>query len=89
MKPTDNQWAVQDAKARFSEFLDACLSDGPQTVTRRGNKAAVLVPIAEYERLTAGSRKSLKDLLTTDASRFDLALPARGKLSRRTLTQET
>jgi toxin FitB len=36
-------WPVQDAKARFSEFLDACLSEGPQMVTRRGAEAAVLV----------------------------------------------
>ncbi len=36
-------WPVQDAKARFSEFLDACLTEGPQMVTRRGTEAAVLV----------------------------------------------
>ena len=28
-------WQVYDAKARFSEFLDATLRDGPQVVTRR------------------------------------------------------
>ena len=28
-------WAVQDAKAHFSEFLQASLSEGPQLVTRR------------------------------------------------------
>lgn len=38
-------WPVQDAKARFSEFLDACITEGPQVVTRRGTEAAVLVPI--------------------------------------------
>ena len=27
---------VQDAKARFSEFLEASLTEGPQVVTRRG-----------------------------------------------------
>jgi len=37
-------WPVQDAKARFSQFLDACLVEGPQMVTRRGAEAAVLVP---------------------------------------------
>ena len=26
-------WPVQDAKARFSEFLEACMADGPQMVT--------------------------------------------------------
>ena len=35
-------WPVQDAKARFSEFLEKCLTDGPQMVTRRGAEAAVL-----------------------------------------------
>jgi hypothetical protein len=29
-------WPVQDTKARFSEFLEACLTTGPQMVTKRG-----------------------------------------------------
>ncbi len=40
-------WPVQDAKARFSEFLETCLIDGPQMVTRRGSEAAVLVSAEE------------------------------------------
>lgn len=36
-------WPVQEAKARFSEFLEACIADGPQMVTKRGAEAAVLV----------------------------------------------
>jgi antitoxin Phd len=38
-------WQVQDAKARFSELLDAAIEKGPQIVTRRGVEAAVLVPL--------------------------------------------
>jgi hypothetical protein len=34
------RWAVQDAKARFSEMLDACLAEGPQMVTRGGGGGA-------------------------------------------------
>lgn len=30
-------WPVQDAKARFSEFLETCLAEGPQMVTKRGS----------------------------------------------------
>jgi prevent-host-death family protein len=41
-------WAVQDAKARFSEFLQACLTSGPQLVTRRGQEATVLVPVSQW-----------------------------------------
>ena len=44
-------WPVQDAKARFSEVLDLCQTEGPQVVTKRGAEAAVLVPIAEWRRL--------------------------------------
>jgi len=30
-----NSWQSQDAKARFSEFLEAAIKKGPQIVTRR------------------------------------------------------
>ncbi|NBP27511.1 MAG: type II toxin-antitoxin system Phd/YefM family antitoxin [Betaproteobacteria bacterium] len=83
MKSTQNSWAVQDAKARFSEFLDACLRHGPQTVTRRGAREAVLVPIREYERLKSGSKPSLKDLLLTGEHRFEIEITARGQSRRR------
>ena len=29
-------WQVQEAKAKFSEFLDKALREGPQVVSRRG-----------------------------------------------------
>lgn len=76
-------WPVQDAKARFSEFLDACERDGPQVVTRRGKEAAVLVPMIEWRRLCQSARPSLKALLMTDFGRFELPMPARGRLRRR------
>lgn len=56
-------WAVQYAKARFSEFLDACMSEGPQVATRRGVETAVMVPIEKWRRLLAAARPSLKQLL--------------------------
>ncbi|WP_066520127.1 type II toxin-antitoxin system Phd/YefM family antitoxin [Sphingobium cloacae] len=76
-------WPVQDAKARFSELLDACLRDGPQLVTRRGNDAAVLVPASEWRRLQDAAKPTLKELLLADAARIDLPLPARGRMRRR------
>ena len=79
-----NTWPVQDAKARFSELLDACVSEGPQVVTRRGSETAVLVPIAEWKRLRDAARPSLKELLLSASARANLALPARGSAKRRT-----
>lgn len=76
-------WPVQDAKARFSELLDACLNEGPQLVTRRGANAAVLVPAREWERLTRLARPTLKELLLSEEARGELHIPARGTLRRR------
>jgi antitoxin Phd len=76
-------WPVQDAKARFSEFLDSCLSQGPQMVTKRGAEAAVLVSAQEWRRLQTAARPSLKQLLLSDQARTaDLARP-RGQAKRR------
>lgn len=75
-------WRVQDAKARFSEFVRASLTQGPQVVTLRGVETAVLVPIAEWRRLTA-SRPSLKELLLAEEGRAEALAPPRGKLRRR------
>jgi prevent-host-death family protein len=79
-------WPVQDAKARFSEFLDACLSDGPQLVTRRGAEAAVLLPVAEWRRLQANARPSLKELLLSDEARTEHLTPKRHNPRRRPVT---
>lgn len=78
-----NSWPVQDAKARFSELLDACISEGPQLVTRRGAETAVLITVAEWERLNSGARPSLKELLLTQEAPVEFELPARGNAKRR------
>ncbi|MCC6173207.1 MAG: type II toxin-antitoxin system Phd/YefM family antitoxin [Gammaproteobacteria bacterium] len=76
-------WPVQDAKARFSEFLQASLKHGPQMVTLRGSEAAVLVPVEEWRRLNARARRGLKSVLLSAEARGDLDLAPRGRLRRR------
>jgi antitoxin Phd len=43
-------WSVQDAKNRFSEVVKAARRT-PQTVTKHGKPAVVVVDVAEYERM--------------------------------------
>jgi antitoxin Phd len=43
-------WSVQDAKNRFSELIEAARRT-PQTVTKHGKPAVVVVDVMEYERL--------------------------------------
>ena len=70
------EWQVQEAKARFSEFLAASMEEGPQVVTKRGVQAAVLVPIEEWRRLERAAKPSLKDLLLAPSPRTETLIPA-------------
>jgi antitoxin Phd len=76
-------WQVQDAKARFSEFLDATIKKGPQIVTRRGIETAVLVPIEEWNRLQNAARPGLKALLLAPEARFENLLTENRKVRHR------
>lgn len=73
-----NIWPEQDAKARFSELLDVCMKEGPQMVSRRGIEVAILIPIADWNRLNRSASPSLKSLLLSDEGRGELLLPKRG-----------
>jgi len=77
-------WALQDAKARFSELVDETLKKGPQIVTRRGVETVVVVAMEEWKKLRANSRPTLKDLLLGDGPRFDDDfVPPRGRVRSR------
>ena len=61
----ERSWSVQDAKNRFSEVVEAARRK-PQTVTKHGKPAVVVVDVAEYERLQRLERvqaPSFADLL--------------------------
>jgi len=76
-------WQVQDAKARFSELLEATVKQGPQVVTRRGIETAVLVPIEEWHRLRKAARPGLKAWLLAPSPRFEKLIPERHSFRRR------
>ena len=46
-----SSWALQDAKNRFSAVVNAAIEGNPQSVTRRGKPAVVVIAAEEYERL--------------------------------------
>jgi prevent-host-death family protein len=45
-----HRWTVAQAKARFSELIERTRTQGPQTITRNGRAAAVVVSAMEWER---------------------------------------
>ena len=48
-------WTVAEAKAKFSELIEKARSGAPQTITRNGRTAAVVVAAEEWERKTKRS----------------------------------
>jgi prevent-host-death family protein len=43
-------WSVAEAKARLSEVIDRALKEGPQSITRNGRPAVVVVSSTEWTR---------------------------------------
>lgn len=45
------RWALQDAKARFSEVVRKAKTEGPQRITVHGREEVVVVSAEEYRRV--------------------------------------
>ena len=78
------RWPVQDAKSKFSEFLDTTLAEGPQIVTKRGVETAVFLPIEQWRKLERMTRPDLKELLLAPEARTDDLTPPRRQRRHRT-----
>jgi antitoxin Phd len=66
MRKTARNWSVQDARARFSEVIDAALRGQPQRVARRGKDAVVVISEAEWNGGAPSAPKmTLGEFLTT------------------------
>jgi prevent-host-death family protein len=46
-------WQLQEAKNKFSHVVDEAQTNGPQVITRRRRKVAVVLSMGEYQKLTA------------------------------------
>jgi prevent-host-death family protein len=66
-------WQLQDAKNRLSELVQRARSEGPQTITLRGARAAVVLSATAYDRLVAGRPTLVDHLLSGPAWDDELA----------------
>jgi antitoxin Phd len=71
-------WQLQEAKARLSEVIETAKKDGPQIITQRGVKSAVIVPFDEWENAQKAKGKTLLEILQS-GPQFDLQIPPRGQ----------
>ena len=56
------EWQLQYAKNQFSKLVQTARTQGPQNVTLRGERAAVVLSASDYDALTA-ARPNLVDCL--------------------------
>jgi len=68
-KMSAGTWTVAEAKSKFSEVIERAQSAGPQSITRNGRKAVVVVAAEEWERKTKR---------TGNLAEFFAASPLRG-----------
>jgi len=53
VRKIQQEWQLQEAKARFSEVFRLAREGGPQRVTKHGREAVVVIDAEEYARLAA------------------------------------
>lgn len=49
---SEPNWTVAEAKAKFSELIERARARGPQTITKNGRRAAIVVSPEEWQRKT-------------------------------------
>lgn len=75
-------WQIQDAKNKLSEVIARALKQGPQLITKHGEKTVVVIAYTEYEKLRKSQGKlseffRASPLAGIDLSR-DKSLPRKG-----------
>ena len=50
-------WQLQEAKNKLSRVIDDAVLTGPQIITKRGAKTAVILSFDEYRQLVASEKK--------------------------------
>jgi prevent-host-death family protein len=56
------RWALQDAKNKLSEVVEAAARGEPQIVTKRGVETAVVISYEEYQRIRAARERPVPPL---------------------------
>jgi prevent-host-death family protein len=72
-------WSVADAKAHLSEVIERARHEGPQTITRNGKKAVVVVSIEEWSEVTKPKESLVEFFQNSPLPGSGLVIPEREK----------
>jgi prevent-host-death family protein len=73
-------WQLQEAKQKFSQLVRRAMEEGPQTVTRHGEEAVVVISAREFRRLKG--QPDFKQFLLSGPGFDDLDLERQRDLPR-------
>jgi antitoxin Phd len=69
----DGVWQIQDAKNKLSEVIARALRQGPQLITRHGEKTVVVVAYAEFEKMRKSQGKLSEFFRASPLAGIDMA----------------
>lgn len=75
------KWQVQEAKSKFSEFMEKTLQEGPQVVTRYGENLTVMISFEAY-REKFEPKRTIVDLLLNGPKGDDIDIERSKDLGR-------
>lgn len=67
-------WQLQDAKNKLSEVVERALRDGPQLITRRGEKTVIVMSYEEYMQMKKSQSKLSEFFRASPLTKVDLDL---------------
>lgn len=79
-------WQIQDAKNKLSEVITCAIKQGPQLITKHGEKTAVVISYIEYEKLRKSQGKLSEFFSTSPLAGIHLDLKRDKSLPRRGIT---
>jgi prevent-host-death family protein len=75
-------WQIQEAKNKLSEVIARALKQGPQLITKHGEKTVVVISYADYESLRKSQGKLSEFFRASPLAGLDLkrnkSLPRKG-----------
>jgi len=76
-------WQLQDAKKKFSEVVERALKQGPQLITRHGEKAVIVLSYKEYSKMKKSQTKLSEFFRASPLTKVDLDLKRDKSLPRK------
>ena len=78
-------WQIQEAKNNLSEVITLAIRQGPQLITKHGEKTAVVLSYNEYEKLRKSQGRLSEFFSTSPLAGANLNLTRDKSLPRKTL----